>query len=157
MTTPRIKLGRFSKGSMSPLEGSIGGLGMGTIEVMAMAATSADGKPYLKLIGDPEGAAFEIGAAFPKIKDGLEYYSVNLESPMLAAPINAALFPDKNDSHFYNLVWNRLDGATPAAAAKATGDNDNATQLPLPKPEEQEPLPQQKRGGRRVIGAKPAP
>jgi len=37
------------------------------------------------------------------------YHSVSIDSPVLPAPISAALFPDK-ESNTFNLVWNRQDG-----------------------------------------------
>ena len=70
--------------------------------------TSKDGKQYFRLIADPAKEGYEIGAAFPKEKDGMPYHSVSIESPALSAPINAALFQDR-ESDAYNLMWNRQD------------------------------------------------
>ena len=48
----------------------------------------------------------EAGAAWKRTtKDGKEYVSVRLDSPFLPAPINCALFVQKDDS--YALVWDR--------------------------------------------------
>ncbi|MEJ0061660.1 MAG: DUF736 family protein [Alphaproteobacteria bacterium] len=37
----------------------------------------------------------------------MQYHSVNIESPVLPTPINAALFQDKEDDSKFNLIWNR--------------------------------------------------
>jgi len=117
MANPKIRLGRFMQDETGTLYGKIGGLGLGSTNVVSELAISHEGKPYLKLIADPTAASFEIGAAFPKEHDGRKYYSVNLESPVLLAPINAALFPDKTEYNTYNLVWNRSEGPKPSIEA----------------------------------------
>lgn len=50
----------------------------------------------------------EIGAAWPKTsKDGsVDYLSIKLDDPSLAAPIHASLLT-ADDGETYNLVWNR--------------------------------------------------
>ncbi len=137
MANNKVKLGKAVKDETGVIHGRISGLGMGSVDFITEEATSLDGKPYLKLIADPTGDAYEVGAAFPKTKDGMAYYSVSLESPILSAPINAALFPDKNNANAFNLVWNRPEQPKASADATAeTGQNDN-----------QEMNQQQKRNG----------
>jgi len=103
-----IKIGTFTADKKGVMHGRIYGLGLGVTPVMFEPQTSKDGKSYFRLIADPAKEAYEIGAAFPKDKDDMAYHSVSIESPVLPAPINAALFLDK-ESGAYNLVWNRQD------------------------------------------------
>lgn len=119
MANTKLKLGTAVKDTDGTLHGRIGSLGLGSVDFIGQEATSQDGKSYIKLIADPAGDAYEIGAAFPREKDGLSYYSVNLESPVFPAPLNAALFPDRSDTDQFNLVWSRPDTA-PSAEATAT-------------------------------------
>lgn len=102
-----LKIGRFMLDSHGVLHGKISGLGIGSINVISEVVTGNNGKQYLKLIADPMSDAYEIGAAFPKEKDGLTYYSVSVDSPVLESPINAALFPDRDQENTLNLVWER--------------------------------------------------
>ena len=137
-----VKLGKFAQSQTGDLQGIISGLGIGSTEVFAVAATSQEGKPYLKLIADPHGVAYEVGAAFSKQKDGMIYYSVNLESPLFPAPLSAALFPDRDNGNMFNLIWNRPDAPKPSADVTATVNvNTTATRQPQ---------------GRRFTGAKPS-
>ncbi|MDP9127248.1 MAG: DUF736 family protein [Pseudomonadota bacterium] len=107
-----MKIGSFLEGEKGALEGHVYGLGIGTLAVRFEPQVSKDGKDYFRLIADPQHGAYEIGAAFPKEKGGICYLSVNLESPVLASPIHAALFADK-DRSIHNLVWSRIDRDMP--------------------------------------------
>jgi uncharacterized protein (DUF736 family) len=51
---------------------------------------------------------FEVGAAWKKTskEGGKPFISVRLDSPVLAKPFNAALFPGKEPGH-HVLVWDR--------------------------------------------------
>ncbi len=143
MANAKVKLGKLFKDEMGALHGRLTILGLGSTNIISEQAKTFDGAPYLKLIADPLGDAYEIGAAFPKKKDGMDYYSVNLDSPILPAPINAALFPDKNNPDTFNLIWTRPEPkAVPAPSA--TGE------IALANNQEG---PSQKRG----IFRKPAP
>jgi len=119
-TNRNLKLGRFVIDEDGNLHGNIGGLGLGVIDVVTEEAKSQDGKTYMKLIADPLRAPYEIGAAFPKKKDGLDYFSVSLESPLLPAPISAALFPERGNEGAFNLVWSRPEAPKPAAEVTVT-------------------------------------
>lgn len=101
-----MKIGAFEADRKGVLHGRIFGLGLGVTPVLFEPQTSKDGKSYFRLIADPVNEAYEIGTAFPKEKNGTVYHSVSIESPALPAPINAALFQDKESGDF-NLVWNR--------------------------------------------------
>src|ERR1700691_585334 len=103
-----IKIGTFAADKKGVMHGKIYGLGIGVTPVLFEPQTSKDGKQYFRLIAEPAKDAYEIGAAFPRDKDGMAYHSVSIESPVLPAPINAALFQDR-ESGAYNLVWNRQD------------------------------------------------
>src|SRR5580704_19618808 len=103
-----VKIGVFEADKKGIMHGKIYGLGLGVTPVLFESQTSKDGKSYFRLIADPAKEAYEIGAAFPRDKDGMAYHSISIESPVLHAPINAALFQDK-ESGAYNLVWNRQD------------------------------------------------
>lgn len=103
-----IKIGTFMPDKKGLLHGRIFGFGLGVTPVTFDPQTSKDGKAYFRLIADAGKDGYEIGAAFPKDKDGMAYHSVSIESPTLPAPINAALFQDK-ESNTFNLVWNRQD------------------------------------------------
>jgi uncharacterized protein (DUF736 family) len=102
-----MKIGTFVQNSDGSLLGRIHGLGMVTTAVVFDPQKSREGKDYYRLIADPAKDVYEIGVAFPKQKDGKEYLSVNIDSPALATPLNAALFPDKDNRGVFNLVWNR--------------------------------------------------
>jgi uncharacterized protein (DUF736 family) len=114
-----VKLGEFMMDEKGILHGVICGLGIGSTDVISEEATSHDGRPYLKLIADPLRTSYEVGAAFPKMKDGMEYYSAHLESPLFAAPLSAALFPSRGNEGIFNLVWNRPETPKPAVEADA--------------------------------------
>jgi uncharacterized protein (DUF736 family) len=66
----------------------------------------------------------ELGAAWKRTSDrGKDFVSVSLDAPLLAAPVNAALFLDKNETDAA-LVWNRSkskakEQAVSEASAKA--------------------------------------
>jgi len=112
-----VKIGTFAANKDGLLTGKIFGLGLGVTPVMFEPQTSKEGKRYFRLIADPAKAGYEIGAAFPKEKDGMSYHSVSIDSPVLPAPINAALFTDKETGNF-NLVWSRQEeGKEPKAEA----------------------------------------
>jgi uncharacterized protein (DUF736 family) len=66
---------------------------------------NANGPDYIVMTE----TACEAGAAWKKTsKDGTkEYVSVRLDSPFLPVPVNAALFPAKDSSGRYILVWDR--------------------------------------------------
>ncbi|MFY9288464.1 MAG: DUF736 family protein [Alphaproteobacteria bacterium] len=118
-----IKLGRFMIDNTGTLHGRINGLGIGSVNVISEAVKSASGKEYIKLIADPMGEAYEVGAAFLKEKDGLVYYSVSLESPVFLTPLSAALFPDKDEENILNLVWSRAESKGLSADAAAEAQN----------------------------------
>jgi uncharacterized protein (DUF736 family) len=118
--TRTVNLGLFVQDGTGTLHGKFSGLGIGSTSIISESATSLEGKPYLKLIADPLGAAYEVGVAFPKEKNGMKYYSALLDSPIFPAPLNVALFPDKEVHHVFKLVWNRP--AVPKPTAEATRD-----------------------------------
>ena len=103
-----IRIGTFMPDKKGVLHGRIFGFGLGVTPVSFDPQTSKDGKEYFRLIADAGKEGYEIGAAFPKEKDGMAYHSVSIESPSLPAPINAALFRDK-ESGVFTLVWNRQE------------------------------------------------
>jgi hypothetical protein len=70
--------------------------------------------PFFKMIANQEGEPYEIGAVFPKEKEGHPYYSVALDSPLFPKALHAAMFYD-DKSHLYNLVWERMPSTTPKA------------------------------------------
>ena len=105
--TTTLNLGIFVQDETGTLHGRFSGLGLGSISIISEKVTSLEGKPYLRLIADPLGAAYEVGVAFPKEKDGMKYYSALLDSPIFQAPLNVALFPDKEVPNLFQLVWNR--------------------------------------------------
>jgi len=109
MFAQKLTLGKFFSDDNDTFHGTVSALGMGSTSVITQEAKDREGKKYLKFIADPLGAAYEIGAGFPKEKDGKTYYSVTFDSPFLPAPIKAALFQDFNDVTVFNLVWNRAD------------------------------------------------
>jgi uncharacterized protein (DUF736 family) len=102
-----MKIGTFLQDQEGNIHGKIYGLGLSPVSVLFDPQTSKDRKPYYKLIADPVGSAYEIGAAFEKTKDGMIYHSVSLDSPVFAAPINVALFPDKDRDGIFNLIFDR--------------------------------------------------
>jgi uncharacterized protein (DUF736 family) len=115
-----MKIGSFMKDPKNIIHGKIHGLGVGAIPVMFEPQTSRDGKSYFRIIAEPVRDAYEVGVAFPKEKDGMDYHSVSLDSPLFPNPIHAALFPDKETEGCFNLVWNRLENETPKPAPEKT-------------------------------------
>src|SRR5580698_9018085 len=99
-----IRIGTFAADKKGVMHGKIYGLGLGVTPVLFEPQTSKDGKSYFRLIADPAKDSYEIGAAFPREANGLNYYSVSIDSPVLPAPINAALFSDKENATS-SLVW----------------------------------------------------
>lgn len=137
-----IKIGTFSADKKGVMHGKIYGLGLGVTPVMFEPQTSKDGKSYFRLIADPAKEAYEIGAAFPRDKDGMVYHSVSIESPALPAPINAALFHDK-ESGTLNLVWNRQDEAKDLKAEATVNVNvqpQQQSQAQTRRPNGQQPM-----------------
>jgi uncharacterized protein (DUF736 family) len=114
-----MKIGSFQRDQYGNMTGKIYGLGFGAVPVSLEPETSKDGKPYFKVIADPHADSYEIGAAFEKQKDGLTCHSVSIDSPALKAPLNAALFPDKEQAGAYNLVWDRPEPPKPKLQANA--------------------------------------
>lgn len=134
-----VKIGSFAMDKDGYLQGRIFGLGMGITPVMFEPQTSRDGKRYYRLIADPVMEGYEIGAAFPRDKDGMLWHTVSIDSPLFPAPINAALFPDREGGG-YNLVWNRQDGndlkaeATPQPQHQAQSQSRGwAHKQPMPQ------------------------
>jgi len=112
-STRTVNLGVFVQDETGTLHGRFSALGVGSTSVISEGATSLEGKPYLKLIADPLGAAYEVGVAFPREKNGMNYYSAVLDSPIFQAPLNVALFPDKDVPNLFKLVWNRPGCSNP--------------------------------------------
>jgi uncharacterized protein (DUF736 family) len=127
-----VKIGTFVTDKKGVMHGKIYGLGLGVTPVMFEPQTSKDGKGYFRLIADPAKEAYEIGAAFPRDKDGMPYHSVSIDSPVLPAPINAALFQDR-ESGALNLVWNRQDEAKDLKAEATVNVNVQPQQQMQPR------------------------
>lgn len=130
-----MKIGTFAVDNQGVLQGRIYGLGLGAVHVVFDPQTSKDNKEYFRLIADPAKEAYEIGVAFPKEKGEMVYHSVSIESPVLAAPINAALFPDKDHEGSYNLVWNRPEpqGLKAEATVSVGGKPPQARRFASPR------------------------
>src|ERR1700743_1319488 len=77
---------------------------------------ASDKEPAYRIIIDrPQGADLECGAAWSRTSEkGKAYYSVMIDDPGLAQPLNLALFP-ADDGQTAALVWNR---PKPAAAVQ---------------------------------------
>ena len=115
----RLKLGSFVSDEHGILHGKISGLGIGSTSVLTEEAISQGGLRYLKLIADPMRDGYEVGAAFPKEKNGQHYYSVQIDSPLFSGPLNAELRPDGENELGFNLVWYRPEASKPSVEAKA--------------------------------------
>lgn len=131
-----MKIGVFALDKKGIMQGKIFGLGLVTTPVIFEPQTSRDGKDYSRLIADPAKEAYEIGVAFPKEKDGMVYHSVIIESPVLPTPINAALFPDKDNESKFNLVWNRPEpqGLKAEATVSVNGHSQSRRVTGSPRP-----------------------
>jgi uncharacterized protein (DUF736 family) len=115
-----IRLGTFTQDRNGNLDGKIFGLGLGVVPVVFEPMEAKDHSKYLRGIANPTTDAYEIGAAFPREdKNHSAYYSVSLDSALFPAPVNAALFPDRNNPKVFNLVWSRPD-ADQSPNAQAT-------------------------------------
>lgn len=118
-----MRIGLVTLDKKGGMRGKIFGLGLGMIVVVFEPTVSNNNNDYFKLVADPDKEPYEIGAAFPKEKNGLLYHSVMIESPVLPAPINAALFQNKDMPGTYDLVWNRpeLQGLKAEATVSVNG------------------------------------
>ena len=128
MATQKVKIGKFTQDQYGIFRGNISGLGIGSTEVISQEVSDREGKLYQKLIADPLGAAYEVGAAFPRNKGDMAYYSVNLESPLFPASLSAALFPDRENMGTFNLVWERPEAPKPSADAAGKPQGRRPTQ-----------------------------
>ena len=118
-----MRIGTFTQDANGVVTGKIRVLGIGVIPLALEQETSKkDGKPYFRIIADPQGDAYEIGAAFEKNKDGMIYHSVSIDSPVFPAALNAALFADREREGVFNLVWDRPE-KKPAHTLSAKADN----------------------------------
>jgi uncharacterized protein (DUF736 family) len=83
------------------------------VEIVPNNKTSEKGPDY-RIISEMTHGDVELGKAWKCVSDqGREYLSVSLDSPMLTAPIKAALFT-KEDGTTADMVWNRLKPKTEA-------------------------------------------
>ncbi len=104
----RMKIGSFMKDTHGILHGKIYGLGLGVTSVLfEPQPDSQGGISFFSLVADPVLEAYEIGRAWEKKKSHLTWYSVLIDSPFFPASLNAALFPDMENPHQFNLVFDR--------------------------------------------------
>jgi uncharacterized protein (DUF736 family) len=126
-----MRLGQFIQYTDDTYRGTVSFLGLGTVEVATQRVISKEGDPYIKLVGDPDNTAYEIGALFEKKKaNGEIYFSVAIDSPLLPNPISAALFRDRDSIDLFNLVWQRPEQqikAAPDASARRQYVGANVT------------------------------
>jgi uncharacterized protein (DUF736 family) len=104
----RIKIGSFMRDTQGIMHGKIYGLGF--VPVSVLFEPQLDEKDAIicfALIADPVLEAYEIGRAWEKQKGEMVYYSVCLDSPLFAAPLNVALFPEMGNPNRFNLVLDR--------------------------------------------------
>jgi uncharacterized protein (DUF736 family) len=67
---------------------------------------NGDKEPDYRVTVATEAGPVELGAAWKRTSEkGQDFVSVALDGPLLSAPFNAALFPDKDGKAA--LVWNR--------------------------------------------------
>ncbi len=126
-----VKIGTFTPNQQGILEGRIYGLGLGSTQVAFAPQTSQSGNNYYRLIADPAGQPYEIGVAFPKEKNGSVYHSISIDSPVLQTPINATLFADKRTGE-HNLLWSRIEDASPKAESSNQPPVRSAAISPMP-------------------------
>jgi uncharacterized protein (DUF736 family) len=122
-----MKIGTFHRDQSGAIIGTIYGLGLGAVPVSFDQEISRDNRKYFRLTAEPGDAPYEIGVAFPKEKNGKTYYSVSIESPFLPMPINAALFPDRENKGNYSLIWNRQEPRSLKSEASVTDSGSFAT------------------------------
>jgi uncharacterized protein (DUF736 family) len=68
---------------------------------------TGDKEPDYRVTAPTEAGPVELGAAWKRTSErGQDFVSVSLDGPLLSAPFNAALFPEKDGSNA-SLVWNR--------------------------------------------------
>jgi len=116
----RNNIGTFLQDAQGAFHGKLLALGLPATSVLfEPVLDKRDGQPDFRLIADPVLNAYEIGAAWRKQKDNMTYYFVSIESPLLAAPLHAALFQDKENAEKFNLVFDRYH-QVPRIAAEAT-------------------------------------
>jgi len=83
--------------------------------------TNPEGPDY-RVMAQTAMGEVELGAAWKRTSDrGRDFNSVALDGPLLAAPVNAALFLDKNEIEA-SLVWNR---SKPKAKEQASKDDES--------------------------------
>jgi uncharacterized protein (DUF736 family) len=104
----RIKIGSFMRDTQGIMHGKIYGLGFAPVSVLFEPQLDEKGAVMcFALIADPVLEAYEIGRAWEKQKGTMVYYSVCLDSPLFAAPLHVALFPEMDSPNRFNLVLDR--------------------------------------------------
>ncbi|MFY9287900.1 MAG: DUF736 family protein [Alphaproteobacteria bacterium] len=122
-----MHISKFSINDDGTHEGKINALGLGSVIVASKPAVSKEEKAYFRLYSKAEnGEEYEIGSMWPRVKDGLNYFSVSLDSPFFPEPINAALFYDKHNPKLLNMVWQRQKPKAEAAPVQ-TPENGTRT------------------------------
>ena len=76
---------------------------------------AGDKEPDYRVTAPTEAGPVELGAAWKRTSErGQDFVSVALDGPLLPAPFNAALFPDKGGNA--SLVWTRPKKKVKSAA-----------------------------------------
>jgi uncharacterized protein (DUF736 family) len=84
------------------------------VEIVPNEKRSEKGPDY-RITSDTAHGHVELGKAWKCTSEqGREYVSASLDSPLLNAPLKAALFTDENGTKA-SMVWNRLKANTDAA------------------------------------------
>ncbi|MEI9803501.1 MAG: DUF736 domain-containing protein [Pseudolabrys sp.] len=85
------------------------------VEIVPNEKRSEKGPDY-RITSDTAHGHVELGKAWKCTSDqGRAYVSVSLDSPLLNAPLKAAIFTE-DDGSKASLVWNRLKAKTEATA-----------------------------------------
>ena len=63
--------------------------------------------PSHRIVASLGGNSVEVGAAWPKAKDGRRYFSCQIDQPGFDKPLTFAAFPRKVASEGWDLSWSR--------------------------------------------------
>jgi uncharacterized protein (DUF736 family) len=66
--------------------------------------------PSHRIVASDGGNTIELGAAWPKVKDGRRYFSCQIDQPGFDKPLSFAAFPRKIEAEGYDLSWSRPKG-----------------------------------------------
>jgi uncharacterized protein (DUF736 family) len=101
----KMIIGKFWNSEDGRITGEVQALGIGQVDLTFQP--NEKGADYTVVFTE---TGTEVGVAWKKTSKkngGKSYISVRLDSPVLAAPFNAAMFPGRDHEGSFVLIWDR--------------------------------------------------